>query len=149
MICAVTADLKKIHQKGRFYPWVRPACCPRCQNWRVWGHGFVERYFDGFVEALPLKCYRCPGCGCVITLRPDSHFPRIRAPISLIRSHLFHRLETCRWPASSFSRSRLRHWLVHLRCRVKAFLTEAWEGGLRGGFEALLSLGQIPVACLG
>jgi hypothetical protein len=32
---------------------------------------------------------------------------------------------------------------------VKAFLTEAWEGGLRGGFEALLSLGQIPVACLG
>ena len=28
-------------------------------------------YFDGFDEGIFLKRYRCPGCGCVIRLRPD------------------------------------------------------------------------------
>jgi hypothetical protein len=85
MLWRVPADLKQIHDQGRHFPWPRPECCPRCRNWRVWGHGYVERYFDGFTEALRVKCYRCPACGCVITLRPECHFPRIRSPRQVIR----------------------------------------------------------------
>jgi hypothetical protein len=148
MIWFVAVDLKRIHEQGRYFSWPRPPCCLRCNNWRIWGHGYVERYFDGFVEALPLKCYRCPDCGCVITLRPDSHFARIHSSKKTVRFHLSHRLKTGRWPPSSLHRSRLRHWLFNLRRRVHAYLTAAWRQGLRAGFEALISKGQTPIARL-
>jgi hypothetical protein len=148
MIWFVSVDLKKIHKEGRCYSWPNPSCCLRCKNWKVWGHGYVERYFDGFVEALPIKCYRCPGCGCVITLRPKSHFVRIHSSKETVRLHIFHRLATGRWPSSSLPRSRLRHWLFNLKRRVQAFLNAAWDQGVPAGFEALLSQGQTPIARL-
>jgi hypothetical protein len=148
MIWFVSIDLKKIHEEGRCYSWPHPSCCPRCKNWKVWGHGYVDRYFDGFVEALPLKCYRCPDCGCVITLRPKSHFVRIHAGKETVRFHVFHKLETGRWPSSSLPRSRLRHWLFNLKRRIQAFLTAAWSQGVQAGFEELLSQGQTPIARL-
>ena len=148
MIWFVSVDLKKIHEQGRCYSWPRPPCCLRCRNWRVWGHGYVERYFDEFVEALLLKCYRCPDCGCVMTLRPKSHFAWIHSSRKTIRSHLFHRLKTGRWPPSSLPRARLRHWLSNLRRRAQAFLTTAWDQSLCAGFEVLLSHGQAPIARL-
>jgi hypothetical protein len=77
MLWRVPVNLKQIHEQGRHFPWPRPECCPRCRNWQVWGHGYVERYFDGYCEALLLKCYRCPACGCVITLRPESTKKRV------------------------------------------------------------------------
>jgi hypothetical protein len=146
MLWRVPADLKQIRDQGRHFPWPRPECCPRCRNWRVWGHGYVERYFDGYIEALLVKCYRCPACGCVITLRPESHFPRIRSPLQAIREHLHVRLSQGRWPPSSLARSRLRHWLANLRRQVTARLTNGWGQGLWAGFEELLSRGQVPVA---
>jgi hypothetical protein len=148
MIWFVAVDLKRIYEQGRNFSWPRPPHCLRCRNWRVWGHGYVERYFDGFDQALAIKCYHCPACGCVITLRPKSHFKRIHAGKKAIRFHLSHRLKTGRWPPSSLPRSRLRHWLSNLKQRVHAFLTATWEQGLWVGFETLLSQGQIPVACL-
>jgi hypothetical protein len=94
------------------------------------GHGYVERYFDGYIEALPVKCYRCPACGCVITLRPENHFPRIRSPRQVIREHLHVRLSQGRWPLSPLARSRLRHWLANLKRQVLARLTHGWTQGL-------------------
>ena len=93
-----------------------------------------------------MKCYRCPSCGCVITLRPASHFPRIQCSQATIRSHLLHRLTHHRWPPSALARSRLRHWLVNLRCQVQAYLTNYWSAGFLAGFERLLLQGRIPVA---
>lgn len=146
MICPVVADLKEIRDQGRCFPWPRPERCPRCRNWRVWGHGYVERYFDGFAESLPLKCYRCPGCGCVMTMRPASYFPRIRSSKKSILIHLFHRLGNGRWPPSPLPHSRLRQWLFNLRRRVHVFLTHTWARGLWAGLMELLYQGQIPVA---
>jgi len=146
MLWRVPVNLKQINVQGRHYRWPRPECCPRCRNWRVWGHGYVERYFDGFAEALLVKCYRCPACGCVITSRPESHFPRIRSPRQVIRDHLHHRLSQGRWPPSSLARSRLRHWLANLKRQILARLTNAWTQGPWAGFEELLLRGQIPVA---
>jgi hypothetical protein len=117
----------------------------RCRNWRVWGHGFVSRYFDEFAEALLLKCYRCPLCGCVITVRPASHFPRIRSSRQTIFSHLHQRIRG-RWPPSPLARSRLRHWMANLKRRIMAHLTNLWDSCVMAGFEELLLRGQIPVA---
>lgn len=98
MITFVSVILKEIFEQGRKYVWERPATCANCNHYKVWSHGFVERLFDGFDTFLLLKCYRCPNCGCVITLRPDSHFARIQASKETIRSSLYNRLQTGRWP---------------------------------------------------
>lgn len=148
MIWNVPALLKDIFAQGRHFPWPRPDGCPRCHSVRLWGHGFVGRYFDGFATCLLLKCYRCPDCGCVITLRPDSHFPRIRSAKQTIRAHLAHRLDSGRWPPSCVPRPRLRHWLVHLMRRVQAHLSCGWKEGIMAGFERLLTLGVVPVGRL-
>lgn len=146
MILYVPVLLKEIYQQGRKYPWKRPEACLRCQHYRVWGHGFVQRYFDGFATCLYLKCYRCPNCRCVITLRPATHFSRIRSSKETIRSHLCHRLAKNRWPPSSLPRPRLRHWLTNLNRQILAHLTSAWDRGLLAGFDALLFMGLVPVA---
>jgi len=149
MIWQVSVDLKEIHDLERDYPWPHPDCCMRCRNRRVWGHGFVRRYFDEFAEALLLKCYRCPLCGCVITARPASHFPRIRSSRQTIFSHLQQRISRGRWPPSPLARSRLRHWMANLKRRIMAYLTSLWDLGVMADFEELLLRGQIPVARVG
>lgn len=53
MIWPVLVELKQIFELGRSYPWPRPECCPRCSSWRVWGHGYAARYFDGFGQSAP------------------------------------------------------------------------------------------------
>lgn len=146
MLWRVPVDLKQILAQGRHYPWPRPDNCLRCHNWHVWGHGYVQRYFDGFTGVILMKCYRCPSCGCVITLRPDSHFPRIRSSVQTIRSHLHHRLTQGCWSSSVLLRSRLRHWLANLRCQIQAHLANYWRFGLLVGFEELLRSDLIPVA---
>lgn len=131
---------------GKDYPWELPATCPRCGYYRVWGHGFVARYFQGFTTCLYLKCGRCPACGCVVTLRPDSHFPRIGTAITTIRSHLAERLGSGYWPRSDLPRSRLRHWLTNLTRQSCAVLTNAWQQGLLAAFDHLVANGVVPVS---
>ena len=148
MIWFVSIDLKKIYEEGQGFCWPRPSGCPRCKSWKVWGHGYVQRCFDGFAKVLLLKCYRCPDCGCVITLRPKSHFARIHSSKETVRFQIFHRLKTGWWPPSALPRSRLRHWICNLKRRAHAFLTAIWDQGLRAGYEALISAGQTPIARL-
>jgi hypothetical protein len=145
LIVFVAAKIKEIFSLGRRYAWPRPAFCPRCHDTRMWGHGFVPAYFDGFDEGLLLKRYRCPGCGCVVRLRPRGYFPRFQAPIETIRFSLSHRLSRGRWPPG-LSPSRQRHWLKALRRTTIAYLGETWRLGLVGAFDCLLLKGTIPVS---
>ena len=69
MIVSVLVSIKEIVAKGRIFPWPRPVVCPRCEGNRVWGHGFVSAFFDGFVDGVLLRRYRCPDCHCVLRLR--------------------------------------------------------------------------------
>ena len=144
MISYVSVVLKEIFVQGRKYAWKRPANCANCNHYKVWSHGFVQRLFDGFDTFLLLKCYRCPDCGCVITLRPDSHFTRIQTSKEKIRSILHCRLKTGRWPPG-MSFPRQRHWLKNLRRRIKALLTEVWSCGEIAAFDYFISIGQTPV----
>lgn len=146
MIWFVAVDLKQIQQQGKGYAWSKPKSCLRCQHFQVWGHGYVLRYFDGFAQALPMKCYRCPSCRCVITARPDAYFSRIRSCIAVIVTCLTHRIQQGRWPPLALPRSRLRHWLANLKQRIQIHLTNTWDKGLLQGYEHLLARCLVPVA---
>lgn len=94
MILSVTVNLKEIEEKGRNYRWIRPEVCLRCKGSHLWGHGFVESWFDGYVHALLLRRYICPLCGCVIKLKPQGYFKRFQATIERIRFHIVKRLKS-------------------------------------------------------
>jgi hypothetical protein len=146
MIHFVPVLLKEICAQGKNYPWQRPSACLRCNYYQVWGHGFVPRYFHGFASCLYLKCYRCPNCGCVMTLRPDTHFHRIRSCKEIIRIALSKRLSEGRWPPSFLPSARMRYWLFNLKRHALAFLTNTWRQGLLSAFDCLVAMGIVPVS---
>lgn len=145
MILPLRVSLKDIVEFGRDFPWPRPESCPRCNGNRVWGHGFVGALFDGFVQQVLLRRWRCPDCRCVMRVRPSGYFERVQAPIDDIRSFIAYRLETGRWPPGS-SRTRAGHWLRSLRRRIQAHLGDNWIAGVIAGFDRLIEEGQIPVS---
>jgi len=145
MIQFIKANLNEIRDKGRDYPWEKPCKCPRCHDFKVWGHGFVEAFFDGFSSPLLLKRYRCPTCGCVICYRPINYFKRFQSPIQTIRDCISCRLKTGRW-RPDLSISRQGHWLRALKRRVIAFLGNSWRSKLIDAFDHLIKMGQIPVS---
>ncbi len=143
MIHHVSVVLKEIFLQGREYVWPRPERCLRCDSDRVWGHGFVERMFEGFSVALLIKRYRCPVCGGIIVLRPDTHFSCIQTPIKEIRFALSQRIETGRWP-TGLSPPLARHWLKNLRRNSSAYLSDL-QRGLITAFDSLIKMDRIPV----
>jgi hypothetical protein len=145
MIIFSDVKLKELFKKKRNYPWQKPNSCPRCHSCRLWGHGFAEAIFDGFIRPLLLKLYRCPDCGCVIRLRPKGYFKRFQAPVATIRSSITLKTRRNRW-LPGISRTRQSHWLRALKKRIKAYLTETFVEGVLAGFDTLLQLGQIPVS---
>ena len=137
MIYFVSVLIKDIFELGKKYPWERPRACPRCGHYRLWGHGYAQRYFRGFSSCIYLKCYRCPACNCVLTVRPDSHFSRIRTNRELIRDHIARRQTMGHWPRSDLLRSNLRYWWNNLARRTLAFLDNRWSMGLLAAFDQL------------
>ena len=143
MIWQVTLELNAVFALGRDYAWPRPTSCLRCGSCRVWGHGFVGRYFDGFAGRVLLRCYRCPGCRCVMTPRPTGYVRRIQATVAWIRDELGHRLEHGRWRSSPTAR--LRHWLHNLRRHALARWGWTEPHELVDAFDRLLAAGVVAV----
>jgi hypothetical protein len=146
MILSIRLDLKQIERQGRGYPWRRPARC-RCGGNRLWGHGFVQMIFDGFAQALQMRRYRCPVCGCIIRLRPEGYFPRHQSAVQRIRGALAERIAGGRWPADSGApgAARGRHWLRALKKNALAILGVPGLADLCGAFDRLIGLGRVPV----
>lgn len=144
MIVFVPVSIKEIVAKGRDFPWIRPAVCPRCDGNRVWGHGFVSAFFDGFDEVL-LRRYRCPDCHCVLRLRPSGYFKRFQASIKTIRDCVFYRLKNSRWP-KVFSHTRQGHWLRSLCKKTLAYCGQGWRDHFLEGFDYLIRMGENPVS---
>ncbi len=145
MVISFSVRLKKLFELGRDYPWPRPDSCPRCSSYRVWGHGYVSAYFDGYDQSFTLKRYRCPDCGCVIRMRPKGYFWRFQASIASIRSSIVSKADWNKW-ICGISRTRQRHWFRSLCRKIKAHLTDAWSQGVVAGFDRLWEMGQIPVS---
>ncbi len=76
---------------------------------RLWGHGYVTRYFDDTVEPLWVKRWRCVECGAVHTLRPHTHWRRFWAPIALICACLSAKSERGRRQTGP-GRQRQQYW---------------------------------------
>jgi len=144
MIVSVLVSIKEIVAKGRDFPWPRPAVCPRCDGNRVWGHGFVSAFFDGFVDGVLLRRYRCPDCHCVLRLRPSDFFKRFQASIETIRDCIFYRLNNSRWP-KAISHTRQGHWLRALYRKTLAYFGRGWKDRLLEGFDHLIQMDEIPV----
>ena len=70
MILYCRIDLKELQASEKKYFWKKPFRCPACYGNRLWGHGFVTRYFHGYTNGFWIKRYRCPDCGAVHTARP-------------------------------------------------------------------------------
>ena len=87
LVIFVQLAVKQLFEVGRDFLWPKPERCPRCGG-RIWGHGFVPAYFDGYDQPLWLKRYQCPDCGCVIRMRPRDYFQRFQASIYTIRDCL-------------------------------------------------------------
>lgn len=146
MIWHVAVELNEIAALGRAYAWPRPEPCLGCGRFKVWGHGFVERYFEELDGPVPLRCYRCPGCGCVVTPRPVGLFRRVRSAAACVRFHLAHRLDTGRWSApTARDTSRMRHWLTNLRRQALAWFGWTQEPGLLAAFDRLAGMGVVPI----
>lgn len=144
MIIFVTVKLKKLFKKKRNYSWPRPKSCPRCSDYKVWGHGYAQAIFDDYEEPLLLKLYRCPVCGCVIRLRPSGYFKRFQAKIRTIRFCIYHKEKHNKW-LSDIPPTRQRHWLRALQRRIKAYLGDTWTQGLLKAFDHFMTLGHVPV----
>jgi len=143
MIISVCANLNEIFDQGRNFKWIKPCKCPRCGSVRLWGHGFVLAYFDGFSQGLLLRRFRCADCNCIIRMKPGGYFPRFRAGIAKIRTCLCLRLLTGNW-CKDLSRSRQRHWLAALKRRSIAFFSVREQ--LTDAFDRLMRMNQIPVS---
>jgi hypothetical protein len=145
MVILVEAELKQIVEQQRGYPWPQPERCPRCQACRLWGHGFVMAYFDESRAAVYLKRFRCPGCRCVIRLRPKGYFKRFQASIQRIYACLRQRIINGRYE-TGLSRSRQRHWLRGLQRQALARLGAGFRDRLLKAFSVLVQRGHVPVA---
>ena len=93
--------------------------------------------FTGFIQALRLRRYRCPCCGCIIRLRPKGFFSRHQSAAATIRAALSARLDTGYWPRGCVS-SRARNWLRALKRQALDDLIAA--------FDRLVNLGRVPVS---
>ena len=145
MIFSVPVSIKEIVSRGTDFPWNRPSECPRCGGSRVWGHGFVGAFFDGFSCQILLRRYRCPDCHCVLRLRPSGYFKRFQAPVEHIRSSIAYRLQYGRWPEGS-SRARQSLWLRALYRKIVAHLGQGFKMRLMEGFDYLTQMDEVPVS---
>ena len=106
----------------------------------MWGHGYVQRLFDGFEQPLWIKRYRCPDCRTWLhTARPDSHWRGFLAPWKVILVCLMRKLKKCRWLKGP-SRQRQQYWW-------KGFLKQLGREGSPEDctMEALRRLVQRPI----
>jgi len=145
MVIFFPVILKELFVLGRDYPWPRPDGCPRCGSYRLWGHGYVSAYFDGYDRSFTLKRYRCPDCRCVLRLRPKGYFRRFQASVAAIRSSIVAKACKGKW-VSGIDRTRQCHWFRSLCRAIKAHLTDTWGRGILAGFDHLCRMGQVPVS---
>ena len=145
MVIFFRVILKKLFKFGKKYPWPEVERCPRCGSHRLWGHGYVTAYFDGYAGLFWLKRYRCPDCRCVIRLRPEGYFKRFQASIESIRSSVVSKVTRDKW-IGGIGRSRQCHWFRSLKRRIALHLIFVRDQGIIAGFDYFCMMGQIPVS---
>lgn len=125
LILPFAVNVKRLYTEGKAYAWERPDCCPKCKGSRLWGHGFVPRFFEGIDDTyLWLKRWRCPDCNAVHTARPACFFSRFRYTVMTILACLYAKLERGRW-ARCLPRQNQQYWYVGLLRQASRFSNTA------------------------
>lgn len=114
LILHFAVDVKGLVEGGKDFYWPRPEKCPRCDGRRLWGHGYVQRYFEGWSEAIWVKRYRCPDCRAVHTLRPERFYQGFYYSIWTIMLSVLNRIIHNRW-LKCLSRQVQQYWLKGLQ----------------------------------
>ena len=109
MILYSKVSVKEIFKKGKDYVWPRPERCPKCGSGRLWGHGYVARYFEGFEESLWMKRWRCADCGGVHTMRPEGFWRRFRHSVTRIVKSLKEKISVGGW-LGDLGRQAQQYW---------------------------------------
>jgi len=122
LVLQVAINVKRLFELGKEYPWPRPERCLSCNSLRVWGHGYVQRYFDDYLQALWVKRLRCPDCRTVYTLRPDLFYRGFRYSFQTILSSLAKRMEHQCW-LSYVPRQNQQYWYKGLLLQAQRFRT--------------------------
>jgi hypothetical protein len=130
----ITLTILASEAKG--YNW-ETCDCSNCDR-RMWGHGFVTRYFSGYSNPFFLKRYRCPDCKIVVTTRPDEFWERIRSSIKQIYECLVRKLTSGRWPPDT-SRQRAGHWLRRFNNHAKMSIESDYLNFLKMCYEKNLN----------
>ena len=115
LILHFAVDVKALFSCGKRYCWPRPARCRVCSGSRLWGHGYVPRYFEGFWDALWVKRFRCRDCFSVHTCRPSGFLKGIRFSGEVVSEGLHSKIEEGRWHSLA-SRQNQQYWYRCLRC---------------------------------
>lgn len=146
MIIQQNIELSELDKQGKEYPFKRPEICIKCSSSKVWGHGYVERYFDGYYNRLYFKRWICADCGCVLSIRPYNYFSRHHCSIKKIADCIRYRLRHGYWiRGPDLSRQRQGHWLFALKRNIHIFLGLDWTGNILEGFQKLISISRCPI----
>jgi len=145
LILQIAVSIKDLFLLGRAFPWSRPEQCPRCGHGRLWGHGFVSAYFDGYDKVFWLRRYRCPLCRLILRLRPAGYFQRFQASIETIRQSLACRFYHHLWPPGS-SRQRQGRWWRSLFKKASVYFGLDGLKGVGEMFDQLMEMGVNPVS---
>lgn len=120
LVLHVAVNVQRLAELGKKYPWPRLARCLSCASSRVWGHGYVPRYFEGFYQPLWVHRLRCPDCGTVYTLRPDLFYWRFRYSVRTILSSLMTKITDGFW-LPSLPRQNQQYWYAGFRLQTIRF----------------------------
>jgi hypothetical protein len=115
LILYFSINVKSLFESGKKYPWEKPEKCPACKGTKIWGHGFVLRYFHEYIEGLWIKRYRCPDCKTVHTARPDLYFSRFQYKIQDIKQSLLQKLSSNGKWIKSLAYQTQQYWLAGLK----------------------------------
>ena len=112
MIVLTKYNVKDVAAQGKGFNWCRLKCCKKCKS-KVWGHGFVYRFFNGIINAVPIKRWICSSCGTVYVCVPVNYWTRYQESISKIFKFLIYRVTHHKWPPET-TRQRGGHWMNKL-----------------------------------
>jgi len=141
LILYFEVDVKRLIELGKDYPWSKPHGCPCCCGQRLWGHGYVYRYFEGLTQGLWMKRYRCPDCKGVHTCRPQEFYKGFHHSVLTIFLSLLQRIIHGRW-LRCLSRQVQQYWWKGLRRQASRFHNVRFPDG--SIFARLLRNGICP-----
>lgn len=120
LILHFSVDVKRLVEEGKDFCWPRPEKCPRCEGRRLWGHGYVRRYFEGWCEGIWIKRYRCPDCRAIHTLRPERFYKGFYYSMWTILPSILNRMVHSRY-LKCLSRQAQQYWWKGLRKQASRF----------------------------